>query len=298
MAGPIQDHARARSTGGDGDGRKAVMTPRTRLIVAAVCVSLAVIAAWGVLGRHSPAEREPVEIRRALFDAIQPVTLSNCTLERFGEAHDGGYLACGNLLDAVQAGYSYGINGYDGWGCALSARLGIPVHEYDCFNTSEPPCSAGDPRFHAECVGPKAETRDGRRFDSITAQVNRNGDTGRRLVMKVDVEGAEWDAFLATPEATFANIDQLVVEFHRTHEERFLHTLKKLKRSFYVAHLHFNNHSCEAGLEPFPAWAYEVLFVNKRIGVPDPGGRPAAGVDPLDTPNNAHVPDCQAARPR
>ncbi len=47
-----------------------------------------------------------VQQRRALFEMLQPVALSNCRLERFGESNDGGYLMCGNLLAAVQSGYS------------------------------------------------------------------------------------------------------------------------------------------------------------------------------------------------
>ena len=70
------------------------------------------------------------KIRQAIFDLVQPVALSNCRLERFGEPHDGGYLMCANLLDGVAAGYSYGISGYDGWGCQISARLQVPVHQY------------------------------------------------------------------------------------------------------------------------------------------------------------------------
>ena len=63
-----------------------------------------------------------VQQRRALFDMLQPVALTNCELERFGEAHDGGYLMCGNLLGGVQSGYSYGISGYDKWGCDISTK--------------------------------------------------------------------------------------------------------------------------------------------------------------------------------
>src|SRR6185436_7159902 len=48
--------------------------------------------------------------RAELFKLLQPVAVTNCELERFGEPHDGGYLMCGNLLSAVQAGYSYGIS--------------------------------------------------------------------------------------------------------------------------------------------------------------------------------------------
>ena len=59
--------------------------------------------------------------RRILFEMLQPVALTNCQLERFGEANDGGYLMCGNLLGGIQSGYSYGISGYDKWGCDISS---------------------------------------------------------------------------------------------------------------------------------------------------------------------------------
>ena len=68
--------------------------------------------------------------------------------------------------------------------------------------------------------------------------------------------------------------------------------VEKLKRHFHVAHLHFNNFSCVEDLLPFPSWAYEVLFVSKRLGVIDPNGK-AGGVHPLDAPNNPNWPDCQ-----
>jgi hypothetical protein len=63
--------------------------------------------------------------RQALFDMLQPVALTNCELERFGEKNDGGYLMCGNLLGEVQSAYSYGIGGYDQWGCDISRRSGV-----------------------------------------------------------------------------------------------------------------------------------------------------------------------------
>ena len=34
------------------------------------------------------------QARQVLFEEIQPVKLSNCQLERFGEPNDGGYLLC------------------------------------------------------------------------------------------------------------------------------------------------------------------------------------------------------------
>ncbi len=233
--------------------------------------------------------------KRYLFQQLQPVKLSNCTLERFGEPHDGGYLVCGNLLSAVKSGYSYGINGFDGWGCDVSRKLSVPLHQYDCFNLERPKCEGGNTIFHGECVGTVTGMQEGRPFDTIAGQIKKNGDDGKTLVMKMDVEGAEWDSLVNAPEAILNRIDQLVVEFHGFDEGRYILTVLRLKQYFHVVHLHWNNYSCVDGAAPYPAWAYEVLFVNKRIGVVDEKAK-AVLPSPLDAPNAKDQPDCQVPR--
>jgi hypothetical protein len=252
--------------------------------------------------RH-PAVREPLAVvqqRQALFDALQPVALANCQLERFGEAHDGGYLMCSNLLGGVQSGYSYGIGGYDKWGCDISTKFNLTVHQYDCFDTRQPGCFFGETVFHAECVGDTTNRVEGRAFDTIPNQFARNGDSSKRIVLKIDVEGAEWDSFLSVPDATLEQVDQMAVEFHWTEDEQFhwvqdekhLRVVSRLKQFFHIAHVHFNNASCIGDLEPFPTSAYEVLFVSKRLAVVDPS-RKADSLHPLDARNNPSLADCQ-----
>ena len=240
------------------------------------------------------------EHRRELFALLQPVALSNCQLERFGEANDGGYLMCGNLLSGIESAYSYGISGYDKWGCDISKKADVTVHQYDCFNTNQPACYGGETVFHAECVGDTTELIEGRAFDTVENQFARNGDSAKRIVLKIDVEGAEWDALLSAPDEILAQIDQLAVEFHWIEDEHFrwvqedkyLRVVQRLKQFFEVGHIHFNNASCIGDLAPFPTWAYEVLFVSKRLAVVDPSRR-AGGVHPLDAPNNPSYADCQ-----
>lgn len=229
-----------------------------------------------------------------LFARLQPVKLANCDFQRFGEANDGGYLLCGNLLRDVRAGYSYGISGYDGWGCDVATKLGVPVHQYDCFDTTEPWCQVPT-TFHAACVGTDAREVEGRVFDTITRQIAESGHAGQHVVVKMDVEGAEWDALLETPDEMLQQIDQLAIELHETDEMRFVRVVDRLTQFFYVANLHMNNFSCEPGHEPFPAWAYEVLFVNKRLGVTDTSAAAAPLPHPLDAPNTPKMPDCQPA---
>ena len=229
--------------------------------------------------------------RRDLFAELQPISLSNCEFQRLGEAHDGGYIVCGNLLNDVEAAYSYGISGYDQWGCDVSTRFSVTTHEYDCFDIRQPACPGGRLAFHPECVGPTKTTIEGRPFDSVAGHVARNGDSGKRLVMKMDVEGAEWDSLLNTSDDLLGNIDQLIMEFHSVQDPRALPLILKLKRTFDVVHLHFNNFSCDRSAPPFPAWAYEVLFINKRMGIPGPSTSQSATV--FDARNDAEAPDCQ-----
>jgi hypothetical protein len=238
-------------------------------------------------GRQAP--------RDMLFADLQPVKLLNCELARFGEANDGGYLVCANLLGQVGAAYSYGISGYDGWGCEVSTRLKVPVHQYDCFNTTRPSCAGGQPVFHPECISGAARTdADGRVFDSFQSQVAKNGDAGKHLIVKMDVEGAEWNSILETPDEVLDQVDQFIFEFHGINRDtgRYLQVMDKLKRLFVVAHLHFNNNACVVSAAPFPAWAYEVTYLNKRLAQVDPAGRVTLP-NPADAPNTLAVPDCQ-----
>ena len=251
----------------------------------------AVVTVTPVRGRSEAEWR-----RHVLFEMLQPVKLANCELERFGEVNDGGYLLCANLLKGVQSGYSYGISGYDKWGCDVSKRLSLPVHQYDCFDLTRPVCQGGRTIFHEECVGGSRETIDKRPYDTMASQLQKNGDAGKHVVMKMDVEGSEWDSFINAPEELLARIDQLAIELHGIGEDRFRTVITHLKRHFYLVNVHYNNHTCDGRLRPFPALVYEALFVNKRIGVLDPTGKPDA-IHRLNQPNHPTIPDCQPAPP-
>jgi hypothetical protein len=254
-----------------------------RALVAALVVALLAVAIqyW--------RERR---VREALYTAFTPVKITNCTLQRFGNTNDGGYLMCANLMADAQSGYSYGINGEDAWGCDVTARTRIPIHQYDCFNTQEPACPGGQTRFHAECVGPERAIIEDRPFDTIANQLVANGDNGKRLIVKMDVEGSEWRSLAGAPDHVLDAIDQMAVEFHDVDEPHFLDTAARLNQFFYVAHIHQNNYECRPGYDPFPGPVFEALFVNKRIAEANPSVI-ARGPSPLDAPNASRLPDCQ-----
>jgi hypothetical protein len=69
--------------------------------------------------------------------------------------------------------------------------------------------------------------------------------------------------------------------------------VRRLKTRFYLVNLHFNNYGCNAELAPMASRAYQVLWVNKRVGVLDPDAPVPAPPSPLNAPDNPEQPDCE-----
>jgi hypothetical protein len=263
--------------------------PAIRIVFAIIAVAAAAAIAIGDVARRSAARK----LREAILAELQPVALKNCTFKRFGSANDGGYLMCENLIAPLDAAYSYGVGRNDDWGCEVSRRYHVPVHQYDCFDPARPTCNGGTFVFNNECVGDRSGYRESRFFDTLENQIRKNGDTGRRLIIKMDIEGAEWDSLLAVPDELLASIAQIAMEMHGFENPKIVEVLRKLKRNFYLVNLHFNNWSCTPKAAPLPAWAYQTHWVNKRIGVPDPATAFPARMSALNAPDSPTWPDCQ-----
>ena len=265
---------------------------RIALVVAAFTAAAVVLINARV---HQAAGRE---LREIILAELQPVALKNCTLKRFGSANDGGYLMCENLIAPLDAAYSYGVGTNDDWGCEVSRRYHVPVHQYDCFDPARPTCEGGRFVFHNECIGDRSGYRDSRFFDTLENQISKNGDTGRHVIIKMDIEGGEWESLLTAPDELLASIPQLAMEMHGFDNPKILEVLRKLKRNFYLVNLHFNNWSCTSRAAPLPAWAYQVLWVNKRFGIVDPNAPVPSPMNPLNAPDSPTWPDCQLPRPK
>jgi hypothetical protein len=265
-----------------------------RIALVIIAFAAAAAIAIGDIERRAAARR----LRAAILAELQPVVLKNCTLKRFGSANDGGYLMCENLIEPLDAGYSYGVGSNDDWGCELSRRYHVPVHQYDCFDPARPTCNGGTFVFHNECVGNHSGYTGSHLFDTLENQIRKNGDTGRRLIIKMDIEGGEWDSLLAAPEDLLASIPQITMEMHGFDDPKIVEVIRKLKRNFYLVNLHFNNWSCTPKAAPLPAWAYQAHWVNKRIGVPDAAAPFPAPMSPLNAPDSATWPDCQLRKSR
>jgi len=233
----------------------------------------------------------------ATYDFLRALRLcAPCNkFTRVGEDNDGGYVMCQDGLDKGLTGaYSYGINGFDGWGMSVASKYHIPLNEYDCTNANEPAvCSGCTVHFHGECIlnndaTPKTS------FKTLTQQMYEAGDAkakDRSLLLKIDVEAAEWKVLKEEPVENLRKFRQIVAEFHWINQDHnhglYAAAVQKIEQAgFAVSHLHGNNHG--GGLQHFGEYSIPNVFEVTYIQKPSSGC--AADIPyhvPEDQPNNA-----------
>src|SRR6266513_1429403 len=141
---------------------------RPSIPITFVIITLAAAAAVviGDLAHHAAGRK----LRETILVELQPVALKNCAFKRFGSANDGGYLMCENLIEPLDAAYSYGVGQNDDWGCEVSRRYHVPVQQYDCFDPARPTCAGGPLVFQHGRVGDRTGYRESRFFHTLEKQ--------------------------------------------------------------------------------------------------------------------------------
>ena len=130
--------------------------------------------------------------------------------------------------------------------------------------------------FHKEGVGPEKNED----CNTLESHIAQNEDNNKKLILKMDVEGAEWDVLLQTPIATLELFEQIVIEIHWLHSDgqnyngknllkpimkKKTDVLKKLNSLFYLYHVHAVNFSPFFYIDRFKLpQALELTFVNKK----------------------------------
>jgi len=252
--------------------------------------------------------------------------------QRFGEDNDGGYVMCADGLDKGLVGaYSFGINGFDGWGMAIASRFHIPLNEYDCTSLKQPvACKGCDRHFHPQCIlhnngdaeeaakelrgvsdqrasdnegnADDASKMTGASFKTFTQFFNESGNANakeRSLLLKIDVESAEWKIFAEEPVENLKKFREIVVEYHWINDKEdhqlYAKAVKKVEQAgFSVAHMHGNNWG--RGMGEFGEFSIPDVIEVTYIQTPAKGC--AANIpyhNKLDMPNTGERPEMDDA---
>ena len=190
------------------------------------------------------ATQEFYERLRALL-TIKKVIGKNFV--RLGKHNDGGYLMVDNFQGSGGSAiaYSFGINDDVSWDAAMAAR-GYDIFMYDPTIDALP---ATNEHFRFFKQGIAGFEFPNHFLNTLENFIKLNGHADRdNMILKMDVEGAEW-SFLATVSPELLNqFDQLVFEFHDLIADKdqsvmnaTLACLNKINRKHSLVHAHANN---------------------------------------------------------
>ena len=213
------------------------------------------------------------------------------SMTRIGRAHDGGYVMADDFRDKRIA-YSIGIADDVSWDADMAAR-GFDVYMYDHTIEALPEEKAG---FHFQRTGLGSNMDAGDpALKTLTELLNENGHSEERgMILKIDIEGAEWAVLRDLEEDTLRRFSQIVFEFHDLvrpeKEEIIFQAMEKLNRTHQLVHLHANNYGTylQVGGMVLPELLEGTYLLREEYRFEECGERLPS---PLDAPNCVYLPD-------
>jgi hypothetical protein len=146
----------------------------------------------------------------ATLRLISPVLAMNVAKCRVGGLEDGGYVMLDDL-DCIHNCYSLGVGPDVSWDCEMAER-GAHVYQYDHTVEKAP---ADHPHFYHFRVGITHDSSLAPDFKRIDTLIEENGHSDRDdMVLKIDIEGHEWDSLDALDPTVFTKFRQILAEFH------------------------------------------------------------------------------------
>ena len=159
---------------------------------------------------------------------------------RLGNASDGGYVIPKDILPLIEAVYTYGVANDISFEEDLMRRISVPVRLYDHTIDALP---ALNKNFFFKKQG-ISKNRHGA-FDTFMNQMIENGDKDKQILLKIDIEGHEWDIIPEIIDAEYKNIAAIILETHGfdryIYMRKYIHILKKINAKFTLVHIHGNN---------------------------------------------------------
>lgn len=245
------------------------------------------------VGHHMPpldATSEAQTRVRETLRLLRPRSVVGFQKTRIGSAGDGGYVQIDDLAGIGHA-LSFGVCDDDSWDLAM-AQAGVPVKQFD-HSIETAPSTHPLLTFHRKMI--TLETTDvSASLPDLVAEFSKDGAD---LILKMDIEGCEWDVFDNASDEDLSRLSQILCEFHHLSRldqpafaARAQRVFEKLTRQFAPIHFHANNCGpmCNVANVPLPEYI-EITFVNRsRYETKDSD---EVFPTPLDAPNDPRFAD-------
>ena len=214
-------------------------------------------------------------------------------VKRIGRIGDGGYIMLEDFLDGNIA-YSFGISNEISWDEDIASH-GYEVFMYDHTISNLPRESE---KLHWFPIGIIGKNKDNTNLMSLDEILKKNGHAEENnMILKMDVEGAEWDVLKEISSDILIRFDQMVFEFHdvynRENYDLIRYCLEKLNKTHQAIHIHPNNYGNCVWVDgkAYPD-ALEVSYVKKGKYQFDNAVKIALPISE-DSPNCACIPEIE-----
>src|SRR5262245_37750379 len=198
---------------------------------------------------------------------IHPADLVGSSKIRVGGPHDGGYVMIDDF-SASRNAISLGIGWDASWDLDIATR-GLRVLQFD--DTIETP-PVDNPRFLFQKKKVVAHAVPPDEISVAEILKLEDIDTDHDIIVKIDIDGDEWQVLETLSAEQMSRFRQIVVECHWIHNfgvqedwrNQAMNVVRKLAQTHQVVHVHGNNNASFAllGGIPFPE-VFELTLVRK-----------------------------------
>lgn len=228
-----------------------------------------------------------------IMKMLVPKTPEDKRFIRVGRDNDGGYIMIDDFKENTVA-YSIGISDDISWDQEM-AKKGIDVFMYD--HTIAPLKVSGHLKFFKTGVcGLNSKAPN---LLTLEEMLTKDENTSKNnIILKMDVEDAEWDTFNTVPDDVLKKFSQIVVEFHglcrrskdKSSYNEVIKVLEKLNNNHQIIHVHANNYGKYEIVGGMPvANVIEVTYLRKdNYKFLNKSSEEAKS---LDMPNHANNPE-------
>ena len=195
-------------------------------------------------------------------------------LHRLGNDHDGGYLVPDKALDETDALLGYGVADDISFEEQFSKRYHKPSFGFDCGVKT---IATQEPRFTFvnECIASDKflyrQQTSSNNISTFTQQLNQLKLRHKKVFIKMDIEGAEYEAFNDILQYT-PLITGILIEVHFTkpeQTEQAIQLISTLNQSFILIHVHGNNctnqYFCSQYMKGASPKVLELTYINKSL---------------------------------
>ena len=209
---------------------------------------------------------------------------------RKGSINDGGYVFC-DLQKQYSKLISFGV----GDNVDFEDSISDLVSSIDLYDPTvdELPHFIDNAIFHKVGLGP-----DLRNGYTTLYDATKNSFPDDQLLLKMDIEGGEWDSIIATDTQLLKSFSQIFLELHDLHKvydpdvlTKYIHALEKLRQNHYLVNMHANNWSAYSVVQGVPLPDTIEITLLRKKDHPGISNSTDSTAKYFNAPNNPEKPD-------